>query len=229
MTDAAPLPVDIRSETGSFRDWDGRVFSIDGRIVRALTEDGHRDWLALSESALFHRHTASGELVGSTPADNALLARVQSADRLGSWVHALSHERLPFISYPYEWSFSMLRDAALLQLRLTSEALQEGLILKDASPYNVQWRGAQPVFIDVGSFGCVRPGEPWHGYRQFCALYLYPLMLEAYRRIRFSRGCEGASKACNRPSSAGCSGGATCFVAGCSTRLPSCESRRSSW
>ena len=59
---------------------------------------------------------------------------------------------MPFVSYPYEWTFSMLKDAALLQLRVTREALSVDLALKDATPYNVQWRGAQPVFIDVGSF-----------------------------------------------------------------------------
>ena len=66
----------------------------------------------------------------------------------------------------------MLKDAALLQLELVLAGLEEGLILKDASPYNVQWRGARPVFIDVGSFERLRPGEPWAGYRQFCMLFL---------------------------------------------------------
>ena len=75
----------------------------------------------------------------------------------------------------------MLRDAALLQLELLLAALDEGLILKDATPYNVQWRGAKPVFVDVGSFERLREGEPWAGYRQFCMLFLYPLLLQAYR------------------------------------------------
>ncbi len=69
----------------------------------------------------------------------------------------------------------MLKDAALLQLRLLTAALAEGLTLKDATPYNVQWRGARPVFVDVGSFERARDGEPWAGYRQFCMLFLYPL------------------------------------------------------
>jgi len=75
----------------------------------------------------------------------------------------------------------MLRDAALLQLELLLAALDEGLILKDATPYNVQWRGARPVFVDVGSFERLRDGEPWAGYRQFCMLFLYPLLLQTYR------------------------------------------------
>ena len=86
----------------------------------------------------------------------------------------------------------MLRDAALLQLELLLAALDEGLILKDASPYNVQWRGAQPVFVDVGSFERLREGEPWAGYRQFCTLVLYPLMLQAYKGVPFQPWLRGS-------------------------------------
>jgi len=117
---------------------------------------------------------------------------LREADPSGSWVAALSHERVPFVSYPYEWPFSMLKDAALLQLRLTSAALAEDLMLKDASPYNVQWRGCRPVFIDIGSFERARPGEPWAAYRQFCMLYLYPLLLEAHRGASFQPWLRGS-------------------------------------
>ena len=104
----------------------------------------------------------------------------------------LRHERIPFVSYPYEWTFGMLRDAALLQLDLELEALEQGLSLKDATPYNVQFRGSEPVFIDVGSFEALREGEPWAGYRQFCMLYLYPLLLQAYKEIPFQPWLRGS-------------------------------------
>ena len=120
---------------------------------------------------------------------------------------------MPFVSYPYEWPFEMLRDAALLQLALLDEALAEGFVLKDGSPYNVQWRGSEPVFVDVGSFERLREGEPWAGYRQFCTLFLYPLMLQAYRGVapqplaarepRGNRAEPGASAAA-RVSGAAC-------------------------
>ncbi|HEX4070876.1 MAG TPA: hypothetical protein VHX68_06885 [Planctomycetaceae bacterium] len=97
----------------------------------------------------------------------------------------LEHARIPFISYPYEWSFAMLRDAALLHLRLLTESIRAGLILKDASPYNVQFSGKQSVFIDIGSFTVHSPGEPWLAYRQFCELMLFPLLLQAYRGVHF--------------------------------------------
>ena len=85
----------------------------------------------------------------------------------------------------------MLKDAALLQLDLTLAALEEGMILKDSTPYNVQFKGARPVFVDVGSFERLREGEPWVGYRQFCMLYLYPLLLQAVKDVEphaFLRG-----------------------------------------
>ena len=86
----------------------------------------------------------------------------------------------------------MLRDAALLQLELLRRALDEDLMLKDSSSYNVQWRGAKPVFIDVGSFERLRQGEPWAGYRQFCMLYLNPLLLQAYKGVDFRPWLRGS-------------------------------------
>ena len=100
---------------------------------------------------------------------------------------------MPFVSYPYEWPFEMLRDAALLQLELVRRAIDAGLMLKDASPYNVQFRGASPVFVDVGSFERLRDGEPWVAYRQFCMLFLYPLLLQAWKGCRTSLGSAAAS------------------------------------
>ena len=98
---------------------------------------------------------------------------------------------MPFVSYPYEWTFGMLKDAALLHLELMRDALADDMILKDASPYNVQWRGAQPVFIDIPSFEPLARGEPWVGYRQFCELFLYPLMLGAYKGMDFRPWLRG--------------------------------------
>jgi hypothetical protein len=86
----------------------------------------------------------------------------------------------------------MLKDAALLQLDLMLAALDYDLTLKDATPYNVQFRGAQPVFIDVGSFERLTPGEPWLGYRQFCMLFLYPLLLQAYKGLPFQPWLRGS-------------------------------------
>jgi SAM-dependent methyltransferase len=175
---AAPL-----REPGSFRDWDSRIFYDGGRVLRALSEEGLADWVALSESKLFEEAVAEGKLVATSRVDGASIAVAAAV---------LEHERIPFVSYPYEWTFAMLRDAALLQLELLRRALAEDLTLKDASSYNVQWRGARPVFIDVGSFERLRPGEPWAGYRQFCMLYLNPLVLQAHKGVDFRPWLRGS-------------------------------------
>jgi hypothetical protein len=86
----------------------------------------------------------------------------------------------------------MLKDGALLQLELMQAALAENMILKDSSAYNIQWMGAEPVFIDIPSFETLAPGEPWVGYRQFCELFLYPLMLQAYKGVDFRSFLRGS-------------------------------------
>ncbi|MEM6705874.1 MAG: methyltransferase [Acidobacteriota bacterium] len=108
------------------------------------------------------------------------------------WVGALRHERIELLSYPAEWSFGMLRRAALLHLDLFLDALDEGLVIKDSSAYNIQWRGTEPVFIDVPSFQKVVPGEPWIGYLQFCEQFLYPLLLTAKRDVPFQTWLRGS-------------------------------------
>ena len=176
----------MRAEPGSFRDSDSRVFYDErGDVLRSLSSDGLADWEALASSSLYSRFAEAGRLVGTELVDDDPAIR-------NGWAAVLRHERVPFVSYPYEWAFSMLKDAALLELDLVLAGLEEGLILKDASPYNVQWHGAQPVFIDIGSFERLRPGEPWAGYRQFCMLFLYPLLLQAYCGIPFQPLLRGS-------------------------------------
>jgi hypothetical protein len=104
----------------------------------------------------------------------------------------LRHELIPFVSYPYEWTPGMLRDAALLTLDLILASLDEDLVLKDATPYNVQFKGSRPVFLDVGSWEKLDAGEPWAGYRQFCMQFLYPLMLQSYKGVPFQPWLRGA-------------------------------------
>src|SRR5436190_1458246 len=122
--------------------------------------------------SLFLQLVGEGRLV----ATEELVERAAFPDAIhGGVAGVLEHDVIPFVSYPYEWSFEMLRDAALLQLGILRRALESGMVLKDSTPYNVQFRGAAPVFIDVGSFEPLREGEPWSGYRPFCMLFLYPL------------------------------------------------------
>lgn len=180
-------PSDV--EPGSFRDPHNRVCRRDGRILRLLSEQGTTDWRDLSSSPLFTDLMTEGKLARTWEvSDDPIAAGVLDAD-----VEAvLEHEALPFVSYPYEWSFSMLQDAALLQLELVRRSIERGMILKDSSPYNVQFVGGHPLFIDIGSFERLREGEPWAGYRQFCMLFLYPLLLQSWKGVPFQPWLRGS-------------------------------------
>lgn len=174
-----------RPEPGSFRDPEGRVFYAGCEVYRALSGDGLKDFEVLAASGLLDdpRIVRTQRAEGAPDAAGLLTKDVAGV---------LRHELVPFVSYPYEWTFSMLKDAALLQLDLLLAALEHGLILKDSTPYNVQFNGAQPVFIDLGSFERRRDDEVWVGYRQFCMLYLYPLLLQAVKDTAFRPWLRGS-------------------------------------
>jgi hypothetical protein len=172
-------------EPGSFRDPDSRVFYAGDVVYRALSTEGLDDFRALQQAGLLEDpRIVATELVHDGPELPAPLVKETAG--------VLRHERIPFVSYPYEWTFSMLKDAALLQLDLLLAALERDLVLKDSTPYNVQFRGARALFVDVGSFERLRHGEPWAGYRQFCMLYLYPLLLQALKGVRFQPWLRGS-------------------------------------
>jgi hypothetical protein len=180
-----------KAEPGSFRDRDSRVVVKGDAILRALSPEGARDWDALSASPLLDELVSRGDLIATREVDRSALDG--ATELLPSGVsRVLEHDRIGFISYPYEWPFSMLQDAALLQLDIGIAAVDQGLILKDATPYNVQFEGARPVFIDVGSFEEIPDGLPWVGYRQFCMLYLYPLLFQAHKDLPFHPWLRGS-------------------------------------
>lgn len=170
-----------RPDPGSFRDPASHIVFEDDRVIRLLDQRGLEGWKALSTTKFFARAVDDGRLIAAEPSDPG------DEDVAG----ALEHPRIPFISYPYEWTFSMLRDAALLQLDLLAGALAEGITIKDATPYNIQFVEGRPVFIDIGSFEEYSSGEPWIGYRQFTRQFLFPLMLRANAGIPFQPWLRG--------------------------------------
>ncbi|CAN5869947.1 nodulation protein NoeA [soil metagenome] len=152
----------------------------DTTVTRLLDDRGLADWRVLAGSRLFAEAVGDGRLIDAR--------EVEAPEGVPG---ALEHPRVAVITYPFEWTFSMLRDAALLQLDLMAASLEEGMILKDATPYNVQFVGGRPQFIDIGSFEKYRAGDPWVGYRQFCRQFLYPLMLRAWAGIPFQPWLRG--------------------------------------
>jgi hypothetical protein len=159
-------------EPASFRDPIGFVYRRDGVLYRQISARHAADWQAFVGSGLFGQLVERGWLIEHDEAPREL-AHDEDAWRV------LRPRPLGFISYPYEWAFSQLKDAALLTLDVQSAALEAGMSLRDASAYNVQFDFSRPVMIDALSFEKRREGEPWVAYRQFCQHFLAPLALMA--------------------------------------------------
>lgn len=158
-------------EQSSFRDPSGYIDIDEGRVTRFISPDFQQEVSYFIESGLAEKLVKEGSLL--------------SFER--PFVDRLYPQYLDFISYPYEWSFSMLRDAALLTLDTCLTSLEYGFILKDASAYNVQFLSNKPILIDHLSFISYSEGTPWLAYKQFCQHFLYPLVLASYRGSEFLR------------------------------------------
>jgi SAM-dependent methyltransferase len=175
-------PADIRAvrDRGSYRDPAGFVYRLDGVVYRQVDPSFAEEWQHYLDSGLYERLASAGIVIGHEDADPALAAE-PPAHRV------IRPEQLEVISYPYEWSFSQLQDAALLTLRAQSLAHAAGMTLRDASAYNVQFQRGRPVLIDSLSFERAEAGRPWLAYRQFCEHFLAPLALMARVDIRLGR------------------------------------------
>lgn len=170
-----------RVDPASFRDPHSAVLLAGDQVLRRLSPPAADDWRRLREAAFFARRVSAGEVIGTEELDAA--DRPDVGDET-AWPVVLRHDRIPFVSYPYEWCFSQLQDAGALHIDLLLDALAERLTMKDGYAYNLQFRGAAPVFIDVGSFEAYG-GGPWAGYRQFCQTILFPLLLQAHRNVSY--------------------------------------------
>lgn len=167
-----------RRDPASFRDPSGFVYQRDGSIFRQVNTSFADHWDAVVESGLLGRLQSRGMLV-----HHDIVGRHLAYDP-GNAHAVLRPEPIDFVSYPYEWSFSQLRDAALLTLDVQGAATEAGFTLRDANAYNVQFQHGEPILIDTLSFQEAEPGAPWVGYRQFCEHFLAPLALMAHRDIR---------------------------------------------
>jgi ribosomal protein L11 methylase PrmA len=164
----------------SFRDPSGFLFVRDGALYRQVNRLYQKDYDLLMQSGLYERLVKAKKLIPHQEVD--IPAAVPECAYC-----ILEPQRVEFISYPYEWSFSQLKDAALLTLSIQKIALEFGLSLKDASAYNIQFHAGRPLLIDTLSFEAYRAGEPWAAYRQFCQHFLAPLALMSCVDIRLSQ------------------------------------------
>lgn len=165
---------------GSFRDPSGFVFERDDTIYRQVNNSYREDYEHLMGSGLYEALTAAGLLIPHKEVE------IEDFRSEGAF-KIIQPEKVPFISYPYEWCFSQLKDAALATLKIQKISLEFGMSLKDSNACNVQFINGRPVFIDTLSFEKYIEGKPWEAYRQFCQHFLAPLALMSCRDVRLNR------------------------------------------
>jgi hypothetical protein len=176
--------------SASFRDPSGFLFRRDDVLYRQVNQIYAEEYTRLMDSGLYAKLVKAGLMVAHAEAD--LLSPGKAGQAFEPAEKDLAFkvirpEPVPFISYPYEWSFGQLKDAALATLSIQKRALKLGMSLKDASAYNIQFYKGKPTLIDTLSFESYQEGEPWVAYRQFCQHFLAPLALMAYRDVRLNQ------------------------------------------
>jgi len=167
--------------SSSFRDPSGFVFLHNGLVHRQVNNSFAASYDAFISSGLYDKLIERKLLVAHEEINDGSVAGTPDCYRI------LKPQQIPFVSYPYEWSFSQLKDAAMLTLKVQHEAIRHGFILKDASAYNVQFLDSRPVFIDTLSFDTYISGTPWVAYKQFCQHFLAPLALMAHTDVELSK------------------------------------------
>lgn len=177
------------ADPGSFRDPSGRIYQIDGQIFRTITDYAAKDYEFVRDTGVLEHLCDDGKVIASKSVSRDVLGFEGRSAR-----YVVEHPRLPFISYPYEWSFPALKAAALLHLDVHMAALDAGVTLSDATAYNIQFLGANPVFIDLLSFRQYREGEIWTGHRQFCEQFVNPLLLRAKLGITHNAWYRGTQE-----------------------------------
>ncbi len=174
-------------DEGSFRDPAGRVFYHLDKIYRLIGNSGKERIDFLQQKDLITKSKENNFLI------NSKILNDEDLKNLGFDKNSLiiEHEKIPYISYPYEWSFSQLKSAALHHLDFHLFLLENGATLIDASAYNIQFIGANPIFIDLLSIRKYEEGEYWRGHKQFCENFLNPLILSSKKGIQFNNWFKG--------------------------------------
>lgn len=174
-------------DNGSFRDASGFVFYKGNQPYRAISKAYQENFDLLEASGLLRALQKAQLLVDHEIVPEAEEKSLSAAFENANIYRILRPDKIPFISYPYEWCFSQLKAAALLTLKIQQVALSHKMSLKDASAYNVQFIGTRPVFIDTLSFEPYKEGRPWVAYKQFCQHFLAPLLLIKYKSTELQK------------------------------------------
>lgn len=181
-------------ELSSFRDPSGTLFYFEGILYRRINKIYEKHYDYFINSGLYDRLASSEMLIshqeiGDHEQEKKIIELEKENDRLkdSQLYKIIKPEKIPFICYPYEWSFTELKDAALLTLKIQKIAVEYGMTLKDCSGYNIQFKNGKPIFIDSLSFEIYEKDQIWKGYKQFCQHFLAPLALMNYKDIRLGQ------------------------------------------
>ena len=164
----------------SFRDPSGFLFTFEGSLYRQINKSYQNEFDKMIDSGLYQKLVEKELLIPHEEVN------VESSQPEKCY-KTIKPKLIDFISYPYEWSFSQLKDAALTTLEIQKIAMDYGLTLKDSSAYNIQFVNGKPIFIDTLSFEIYQEGQFWNPYRQFCQHFLAPLALMNHRDIRLNQ------------------------------------------
>ena len=174
-------------DEGSFRDPAGQVFYHSNKVYRIVNQTGKKRIDFLNSKDLINKSSKNNFLIESR------LLNGQEIKDLGFKNEEIifEHKKIPYVSYPYEWSFSQLKAAALHHLDFNLFLLDQGATLIDASAYNIQFIGSKPIFIDLLSIKEYIEGEYWYGHKQFCENFLNPLILTSKKGVQFNNWFKG--------------------------------------
>src|SRR5882724_837842 len=172
--------VNYTRHPASFRDPSGFVFRAGNNIYRQVNQYYSGQYKMLMSSGLYNHLLKKGQLIHHTEVQENLTQQQE-------WYATLVPDTVDYITYPYEWCFDQLKDAALLTLNILRTSLEYGMVLKDATPFNIQFRNGKPILIDTLYFDYYNPDQPWIAYRQFCQSFLFPLYLEYYLKSDIQR------------------------------------------
>jgi hypothetical protein len=163
----------------SFRDPSGFLFEREGGLYRQINRIYKDHYDQLLSGGLYRALTEQGLLVSHDEVD------ISPPDPQPAY-KIIKPRFVPFISYPYEWCFTQLKEAALAVLKIQKTAFDFGMSLKDASAFNIQFVDGRPLLVDTLSFEKLQL-KPWVAYRQFCQHFLNPLLLMAYKDFELNQ------------------------------------------
>ncbi len=171
--------IECTYEPSSFRDPSGFLFYENNELYRQINNSYKENYEFLISSGLYENLVKNELLISHE--------EIQMENKTDDGFIIIKPERVPFVSYPYEWSFSQLKDAALITIKIQKIAKKYNMMLKDASAYNVQFKNSKPIFVDTLSFEKYIGGEPWKGYKQFIQHFYAPLALMSNKDIRLGQ------------------------------------------